>query len=366
MEGGFREGISKMAEPVKDGDIDHNLNPKRKQGAKKEQVCYPDIGSPSSPPPDTVLINDVMESGAVVPGRTFFDDLDEFAGVLADGIPARHQRLRMHGVLMNAARILGWIPDDDNTSTEARAKLLEAWRRIVEKTPAGNIAVSAGEAVEDFRRHLYSSSKGGTLKAFHPRMPDFTTLPTFGDIRGTARCLRRRILSLMNVGVLPILVGDETMRRHVASGAARIVVEVLCPLARRVPRQCLIGTASIPAARMQAMCPSRLHYKTVVAWLADAKILRMTHPYILPNKFLGGGRPRLYFVNLPLVVWLAGVGKGRLSWTAREPSARPQVATVVAGEGRNATGGPVRRVRGGCELRSLYSEMEGDSDPSGR
>jgi len=245
--------------------------------------------------------------------------MDEFEALLAKGMPARHQRIRLHGVVMNAARILGWLQDGNapDVWSEARARLVGVWGGIMARTPECNIGMPADEAVRDFGRHLDSSASGGKLGAFRPRMPDFTTLPQFGDARATSRGIRKRIIAMMDAGILPSPEGGIGMRRHVASGAARIIVEVLCPLARRVPKQCLEGAASIPAVRMQGMCSSR-KYKPVVRWLAEANVLRVTRAHARWDESIGCGRTCLYRVNLPLVIWLAGVGKDQLSWTAHK------------------------------------------------
>ncbi|MEI8123022.1 MAG: hypothetical protein WCI20_13345 [bacterium] len=253
--------------------------------------------------------------------------MDEFEVLLAKGMPARHQRIRLQGIVMNAARILGWLQDGNtpNVWSEARVRLLGVWGVIMARTPAGNTDMPVDEAVQDFGRHLDSSASGGKLGAFRPRMPNFTTLPQFGDFRATSRGIRKRIIALMEGGILPSPEGGIRMRRHVASGATRIIVEVLCPLARRVPKQCIEGAASIPAVRMQGMCPSR-KYKPVVRWLTEANVLRVTRSHARWDESMGCGRTCLYRVNLPLVLWLAGIGKDQLSWTSHKPSRRHHVA----------------------------------------
>jgi hypothetical protein len=187
-------------------------------------------------------------------------------------------------------------------------------------------------AVEDFGRHLDASAARGTLATFRPRLPDFRTLPRFDAPRSAAWGTARRIVALIEAGVLPALEGDAMMESHVMAGASRIIVEELCRLARIVPNKCRSGEAAIPAARMQSLCPSRRHYREVLAWLVAANILRATHPYILPSPGTGRGRPRLYFVNLPLVVWLAGVRKHDLSWAAPKAASAPLVASEAPGE----------------------------------
>lgn len=293
----------------------------------------------TSPPP--VLFKYIMESQVAAPKRTFLDDFGDFESLYSGGIPARAKRLKMHGVVMNVARLFGWLPKGDASGdvwAKSISRVLSTWRVIIARTPRDNIGVGAEGAIEDFRRHLDSSAGSGKLGAFCPRMPDFTTLPRFGDARATARGIRNRIIALMEAGILPSPEGGVGMRKHVASGASRIIVEVLCPLARRVPGQCLDGTAAISAARMQAMCPSRLRHKEVVAWLAATNILHATRTdFARWDKFLGRGRTRLYRVNLPLVIWLVGIRKDQLSWTASKGSGAPQVASKGGGGGQDAT-----------------------------
>jgi hypothetical protein len=201
--------------------------------------------------------------------------------------------------------------------------MMEAWRAVVARTPEGNIGLTAGEAVEDFGRHLDAAIGSGGLASFRPRMPDFSGLPPLGDVGAAARRMRRRMADLAGAGMLPAAAGGDRTLRGVATGAARVVAELLWPLARRVPAQCLGGTASILAARIRAMCPGRRH-GAVVRWLGEAGILRVARAdYARWDASLGRGRTRLYFVNLPLVVWLAGVRKGELSWAAPKFLGRP-------------------------------------------
>jgi hypothetical protein len=276
----------------------------------------------SAPLPLPVLSIDVTNAAAKAPARSFFDDMDGLEALFRTGISGRHLRLKSHAVVANAARILGWIapcPGDEYGGHEGRALLVDAWRRIVGKTPDGNMGATPDEAIADFSRHLDAWSKAGRILSFKPRMPDFGTLPEFVDIatvRAVAKRIRRRLMDLMASGVLPVPEGGAGGTRHVAFGAARIAVEVLWPLARQVPAQCLAGKANIQAARMRAMCPSRRH-APVMRWLARANVLRATDASYVRPCGRGPGRTRLYFVNLPLVAWLAGVRKEDLSWTAR-------------------------------------------------
>lgn len=310
--------------------------------ALRERVKPSFLRPPSRPLPDPVLNNDVMEFSVAAPKRTFLDDLDDFARLLSEGLPGRRQRLKMHSVLMNAARILGWLPGkgaSDGAWAKAKERLLGTWRGILLRTPIGHTAMGVDAAIEDFGRHIDASVARGTLATFRPKLPDFKTLPAFDAPRSTAWRTARQIVALIEAGVLPAPEGDARMRSHMMAGASRITVEELCRLARIVPNKCRSGEAAIPAVRMQSLCPSRRYYKEVLAWLVAANILRATHPYILPSPGTGRGRPRLYFVNLPLVVWLAGVRKHDLSWAAPKASSAPRVASEAPGEGRTHPSG---------------------------
>ncbi len=206
----------------------------------------------------------------------------------------------------------------------AKDRLLRIWRTIMERTPPGNVGVAIDEAVEDFAKHIDASRKIGKLTSFRPRMPDFRALPELGG--SGIEEIRSRIVVLMDVGILPSPGGSPRMKQNIAKGAARIIVELLWPLAKKVPQQCLDGTASLSAAKMRLLCPSRRH-KPVVQWLAEANILRVTRDdYARRDPDTGRGRTRTYCVNLPLLAWLAGVGKEHLSWTAVKAPGAPQVA----------------------------------------
>ena len=80
------------------------------------------------------------------------------------------------------------------------------------------------------------------------------------------------------------------------------------------------------------MCPGRKHGPEVVRWMAEANILKATTTaYARWDPKLGHGRTRLYRINLPLVVWLAGIRKKDVSWTATKASRCPQVALETVG-----------------------------------
>ena len=309
-------------------------------GGKTAESGHPPISHPSSPTTNPVLYKDVNVASSRTPKRCFLDDLDEFERLLVGGIPGRHQRLRMHGVVMNAARMLGWLPKAEAASESwgtAKERLLRTWQTIMEKTSPGNVGVATDEAVADFAKNIDASLKGGKMASFKPRMPDFRSLPELGDagIEGT----RRRLLALMDAGILPSPGGNPRVKQNIATGATRIITELLWPLAKTVPQQCLDGIASLSAAKMRALCPSRRH-TPVVRWLAEANILRVTREdYARWDPSLGRGRTRLWFVNLPLLAWLAGVGKESLSWTAGKASGCPTVAPGVAGKARRTAPG---------------------------
>jgi len=113
----------------------------RCKGDGKADLNSVRIDAPSRTSAPPVLTIDDEKSAMRMPTRTFFDDMDGFEGLLRAGIPGRHQRMRMHAVVMNAARILGWIAlagNGEDGWPKARGLLVDAWRRILTRTPDGN------------------------------------------------------------------------------------------------------------------------------------------------------------------------------------------------------------------------------------
>ncbi len=325
------------------GNKNHKTTPQKQETKGTTETTetgregYPEKATPTIPPNKPVLSIYVNVTGEAVPKRCFLDDLDDFERLLAGGIPGRHQRLKMHGVVMNATRTLGWLSAadaDHEAGATAKDRLLRIWRTIMERTAPSNVGVAVDEAVEDFARHIDASMKAGKLASFRSRMPDFQSLP--GLDNNDIERINRHLLTLMDAGILPSPGGKLRVKQNIAIGSARIIVGLLWPLAKKVPQQCLDGTASLSAARMRALCPSRRH-KPVMQWLAEANLLRVTREdYARWDPKLGRGWTRLYRVNLLLMAWLAGVGKESLSWTATKASAAPQVALDGVGKGSEA------------------------------
>jgi hypothetical protein len=317
------EGVSDIANERQNVGIQGTGNETHERPEQKQETIinarggYLKKAQPTRPTTEPVLSKDVNKAAKATPKSCFLDDLDEFERLLVGGIPIRHQRLKMHGVVLNATRTLGWMPKADAAPESwvmAKDRLLRNWRIIMEKTSPGNVGIAAIEdAISDFAQHIDSSFKNGKLTSFKPRMPDFRSLPDLSD--DSIEPIRRRLLDLMVVGILPSLDGGARRMQSGAMGIARIIVGMLWPLAQSVPQQCLDGTASLSAAKLRALCPSRRH-KPVVLWLAEANVLRVTRgDYARFDPDIGRGRTRLWRVNLPLLAWISGVNKERLSWT---------------------------------------------------
>jgi len=118
---------------------------------------------------------------------------------------------------------------------------------------------------------------------------------------------------MVAAGVLTPPVGGTA--KTVASGAARVICEILWDHIRCRPAQCVGGTISIPARLIQDHCPGRRD-AAVKRWMFANNIMRITRGYVV------GKLTYLYWVNIPLVVWLLGFRKGELAWTRHASGGR--------------------------------------------
>lgn len=220
-----------------------------------------------------VRTNVTIQSSPEPRRRTVLESLDLYESLKRDGIPGRGQRQALHLDLFAVVKVFDW--DEERLSTE--------WRGIVRIKPQ-NIGCSEEQAVQDIVRHWKRS------KARQTWLPDTTLLPD-----PTAERIPVLKTNLKRLGC------------DTSSSCARVIVEILYPLIRRLPRQCSMGTISILSREIQNRCVSK-RSKEPLRWLHQANVLRVTDPdYVV-------GKTKRYFVNVTLVIWLLGFRSEDVSW----------------------------------------------------
>lgn len=230
----------------------------------------------SSPATTPIGMNIVCETGSSgSPRGSFLDDLEGFGRIRTGGIPARHRRRGLHRLLFTAARVFGW--DSGRMASE--------WRQIVSITP-GNSGETPEDAVADMLRHW--GAVGGRGRIYLPdlgRLPDMTV--------AMEESIRAAVIK---------------MGCPCARSAALILSRVIWPKVGQASVQCLEGSVNLQAAAMRDACPDR-RYRAAVEWLTGGGMLECTNA-----KYLPGTRTRTYRVNVPLLLWMAGLRTRDLVW----------------------------------------------------
>jgi hypothetical protein len=261
----LRERDSKVLPDTKAVDWDRVAEDRE---SAVESLPAVEEGSPKSSTGNTML------SGHDPDRHTFLDDLEAYGTLRDHGIPGRHQRVKLHQALFTMARVWGWD----------EARLGEEWSRIVSIHPA-NIGCSVENAVQDALRHWRA------VGDFEFHLPNTTVLPELEqhEIKGTQQKM-------------------ETMGCPDSVSASRIIAKVLYPKVQECPQACQRGTAAVPSRCLQAVSV-RKRYKPALQWLDQNNILVLKNPQYLP-----GQRSRLYFVNIPAILWLLGFRSRDLVW----------------------------------------------------
>lgn len=207
---------------------------------------------------------------------SFLDDLRTYEHLRSSGIPERHVRRDLHKVMFTAARVFGW-----------EESLLESeWRHIVGLAPH-NIGCSEDEAVDDIVSHWRAARDG----RFRIWLPDCSRLPSMDSVR------RRAIKRALTAWGCPV-----------PSAVAGIVCRALYPAIQNAAVPCAEGRVSLSSRVMRRACGHR-NFDAAMAWLSAQNILRLTSRHYVVGKM-----SRLYFVSIPLVLWLLGFHTEHLSW----------------------------------------------------
>lgn len=227
------------------------------------------------------------------PTRSFLDDLDEFKRLLRTGLPGRGTRMRLHKVAFTAARVFGLEEE----------WLGAKWRSVIKANPGGTDKkpdTAVASLLGDWRAN----------KGFRLYLPDVTKMPTID--KGKTGQLEARLGEI----------GCPEPRK-----AARIVTRVVLPVIRKVPRQCIGGTAGIKSTMLREAAnirgESRGYHRTW-EWIQEAGIVGCTN-----GKYSPGSQTRMYRVNIPLVLWLCGYRTEELDWSKAAGHPWPELAKMV-------------------------------------
>jgi len=253
---------------------------------------------PTSPIPSPPRVGNIINTSTTnvvrtTPPRSFLDDLDEFKRLLRTGLPGRGTRMRLHKVAFTAARVFG--------SEEER---LEAkWRSVIKANPSGTDKEpdkAVASLLGDWRAN----------KGFRLYLPDVTKLPAID--KGKAGQLEARLGEM----------GCPESRK-----AARIVTRVVLPVIRKVPHQCIRGTAGIKSTMLREAANIRGEsrgYRRTWEWMQEAGIVGCTD-----RKYSPGSQTRMYRVNIPLVLWLCGYRTEELDWSKANGHPWPELAKMA-------------------------------------
>jgi hypothetical protein len=224
--------------------------------------------------PATLLRQRPAGAKPVVGYGQWLVDLRQWEWLTKQGIPAVSHRIRMHYALFTVARLKGWSVE----------RMADEWRAIIMLNP-GHIRCSVEEAVADMLRHWRRIAR--SPRFILPRLQDLTV----SDMR--AATLRDRL---------------SKMGCPDAYSAARIIHEVLVPVARANPLCCADGMAAIEAARFDAV--SRHHNaKQARRWLEAEGILRPTCQSYQVGRYF-----KRYAVSIHQILWLLDFQPSDLQW----------------------------------------------------
>ena len=214
---------------------------------------------------------------------TFLDALNRFEELKHTGIPARGQRRGLHRVMFTAARIHGWFDDEGRIAKE--------WESILSIEPS-NIRCSVKAGVQDIKGEWRAVKQ----KPYKLWLPDCGTL---ADLDETHR--ESLVDGLTNLG----------FPRAIRSSTCSIIVNVLWDTVRKATVPCVAGRASIQAKMMQSAGGQKSGKAR--QWLGQNNLLCLRNRSYVPGK-----QSMLYFVNAPLIIWLAGYRNEDLNWGLQE------------------------------------------------
>lgn len=244
-----------------------------------------EVGGSGTAFPVTTMLHQpsLPESKPVAVTRsTFLDDMDCFHALRQNGIPGRGQRRQLHRVLFTAARIHGWFDNEGRIAKE--------WETILSIAPA-NIGCSVRDGVQDILRD-WRAAKRSPYKIW---LPACSKLPELDASR--RECL---VAGLTKLGC------PKTIR----SSTANIIMTVLWPVIRKATVPCIKGRAAVQSRRLQSAGGGRT--RLAREWLRQNHLLRVCDHDYVPG---AGGHSKLYFVNVPLVIWSAGFRAQELPWS---------------------------------------------------
>ena len=253
---------------------------------------------PPSPTPSPPRVGHIINTSTTnvvrnTPQRSFLDDLDDFENLLRTGLPGRGTRMRLHKMAFTAARVFGL----------SKKRLAAKWRRVIKENPEGTDKEpdkAVASLLGDWRAN----------KGFRLYLPDVTKMPTID--KGKTGQLEARLGEI----------GCPEPRK-----AARIVTRVVLPVIRKVPRQCIGGTAGINSTMLREAANIRGEsrgYRRTWEWMQEAGIVGCTN-----GKYSPGSQTRMYRVNIPLVLWLCGYRTEELDWSKAEGHPWPELAKMV-------------------------------------
>lgn len=242
----------------------------------------PSTGHGGNPPTceDTARTGrkEVRTSTTIVVRRTsFLDDIKQFQGLLQHGLPGRGMRMKMHKVAFTVARVFTWT----------NATLAKKWRQVIQRNP-GATDKTVDQAVDAI---LGDWEANADFNVFLPNTASLVDLS-----KQQMATLTDRL---------------DGMACPDVEKATRIIVKVLLPLVKTLPRQCESGTVNIKSANLRDATNIRGNrgYASIWMWMQDAHIVTCTDP-----SYVEGRRTRQYRVNIPLVIWHAGYKTDQLDW----------------------------------------------------
>ena len=218
---------------------------------------------------------------------TFIEDLTQFDELRRTGIPARGQRRNLHRVLFTAARIYGWFDDQERIAAE--------WRAILSIEPS-HIGCSVKAAVQDILGE-WRAVKRTPYKIW---LPDCSMLADLDSSR------RDSLLAGLTKLGCP---------KAIRSSTCSIIMKVLWPVVRNATAFCIKGQAFVQSRRMRSAGGN----KTGEArnWMRQTNLL-----CICDHDYVPGGPSKRSFVNVPLIIWMAGFRNEDLDWGRQQKQAQ--------------------------------------------
>lgn len=215
--------------------------------------------------------------------RRFLDDLEDYFDLMRNGLPAKGTRFSFHPVMFTARRAFRMNDEE----------MLARWKAIIGKAP-DSTAMTAHEAAADLlsewqRVQKREGSWKGADQEGRLWLPNTSQLPDLDSVRMDHLKRNLKAWGCQNV-----------------TGTANLISRVLYPLVKDRPNLCLAGTVSIPSRSMRAVS---VRYKAVLAWLASVRVME-----IRDSSYTPGHRSMLYYVSVPLVLYLLGFKTADLDW----------------------------------------------------